>query len=505
MIHINLTDPSLNSYYYPILLLIFIIFILLELVILAIKNNIDLNTSTNNNTLFSNISYSITFVKNKNSLKIRYLVCYIFARAAMWAKAPYLYTLFATVHKFSMGEISNLYLIDGVAAFIFGPITGQLADIYGRRTFCHIYNLSIIVNLLLRMAGTRPLAYLSQIITGLGAGLINTTFEAWVVSEAIKDFKEHTLERDRFLKKLFKTANIIDAAMSIIISAICAIIYSIYGIYAPFWISIFLSALAIVTSAILWGENKPMANSSVSFLKQFWNACEEFKKVEVLCIGLIEGIVMAVLNIFLFSWTPILKTSTKGGINVGFIFTCMVLTMIIGTKSYEIIVLHLGCDYYLSITLNCLMEFLMFMIVYFKESFFVRLITIAMINGIQGFYNPLNSIIKSKILEEKYRATLMNIFRIPLNFYVIIILLVVKYMEPLSIAFLAGLMCFLSFLIGLYLFMWKTKTKSGIQNTNEKYFIFSGNEDENNDNTKPIELNNKNETETVEEKENLLK
>ena len=35
-----------------------------------------------------------------------------------------------TVHKFTMGEISNLYLIDAVAAFIFGPITGQLADIY---------------------------------------------------------------------------------------------------------------------------------------------------------------------------------------------------------------------------------------------------------------------------------------------------------------------------------------------------------------------------------------
>ena len=36
------------------------------------------------------------------------------------------------------------------------------------------------------MAGTKPLAYASQIITGLGAGLINTTFEAWVVAEAQK-------------------------------------------------------------------------------------------------------------------------------------------------------------------------------------------------------------------------------------------------------------------------------------------------------------------------------
>ena len=95
MFRINTTDPSQNSYYYPILLLIFIILILIELLILAIKNHIDLNIDkNNNNTLFSNVSYSMTFIKNKNSLKIRYLICYIFARAAMWAKAPYLYTLF---------------------------------------------------------------------------------------------------------------------------------------------------------------------------------------------------------------------------------------------------------------------------------------------------------------------------------------------------------------------------------------------------------------------------
>ena len=214
------------------------------------------------------------------------------------------------------------------------------------------------------MARTKPLAYASQIITGLDAGLINTTFEAWIVAEVKKDFGVYELERDKFLKKLFRTANIIDAAMSILISGICAIIYSEYDIYAPFWISIALSALAIITSAILWGENKPMANSKDSPWKHFSDACLEFIKTEVLCIGLIEGIVMAVLNIFLFSWTPILKTSTKGGINVGFIFTCMVLTMIIETKSYEVVVVNLGCDYYLSITASCFIEFLLFMIVY---------------------------------------------------------------------------------------------------------------------------------------------
>ena len=89
-----------------------------------------------------------------------------------------------TVHKFSMAEIGILYLVDAVTALICGPITGQLADKYGRRMFCHFYNWSIIINLLLRMQGNRFLAYLAQVVTGFGAGLISTTFEAWVVSES---------------------------------------------------------------------------------------------------------------------------------------------------------------------------------------------------------------------------------------------------------------------------------------------------------------------------------
>ena len=78
-------------------------------------------------------------------------MAFVLTRSAMWAKAPYLYTLFMTVHKFSMAEIGILYLVDAVTALICGPITGQLADKYGRRMFCHFYNWSIIINLLLRM------------------------------------------------------------------------------------------------------------------------------------------------------------------------------------------------------------------------------------------------------------------------------------------------------------------------------------------------------------------
>ena len=457
-ISINLSDPSKNSFYFPVIAAIGTILLLIQLLIMLLK---DLRKDSNSNvnvsmdkTLAENISYSMTLPKRKESLKYRYLIAFVITRSAMWAKAPYLYTLFMTVHKFSFAEIGILYLVDAVAALIFGPITGQLADIYGRKLFCHCYNVSIIINLLLRMQGSRFLAYVAQIVTGFGAGLISTTFEAWVVSESNKEFGGFTKEAERFRKRLFKNSNIYDAVTSIVTSIICAFIYSYFGIYAPFWISIFLSFLALVVIAKLWDENSGAIQRGTSISTQLKEASKEFKKKEVLCIGLIEGIAMACLNIYLFSWTPILKQSTPGGMNVGFIFTSMVLTMIVGTKSYEVLIVYLKLDYYISIAGCLFLQGLLLFLTYFIEGFLARMIFLALFNGLTGFYGPLNSIIKSNIIIEKYRALLMNLFRVPLNIYVIIVLLTLRYMNSFTVALIAGTLCFLAFGIGVYLIVY---------------------------------------------------
>ena len=87
-----------------------------------------------------------------------------------------------------------------------------------------------------------------------------------------------------------------------------------------------------------WDENDLLLTRRYSILNQIKETMREFKKVDVLCIGLIEGITLACLNIFLFSWTPILKQSTEKGMNPGLIFTSMTLTMIVGTKCCKLFI-----------------------------------------------------------------------------------------------------------------------------------------------------------------------
>jgi hypothetical protein len=206
------------------------------------------------------------------------------------------------------------------------------------------------------------------------------------------------------------------------------------GLFAPLWLSISFSVLGIMAIQVFWAENKPQENIKKGMMKSFSEAFSELKKREVLSMGIIESIFQAVLNIYLFAWTPILQNSTtSSNINVGFIFTCFIFSMILGTKIFEIFMIYLKAENYISISISLFLELILFLLIPYIDSFLVRFFLLASINGVTGFMFPLNSIIKSKILVEEHRATLMSIFRIPLNLYVIIVLVCLRYMNPFSV------------------------------------------------------------------------
>lgn len=171
------------------------------------------------------------------------------------------------------------------------------------------------------------------------------------------------------------------------------------------------------------------------------------KKREVLSVGIAESLTLAVQNLYLFLWTPILLASTDDKINIGFIFLCMVTSIIVGTKVFEIGVIYLRANLYVILSFCLFTIFSSLSVIYLVDNFLVRVIAFACLNGSSGLYNPLYSFIKYKILEDKNRALLMNIFRIPLNAYVIIVLLSLKFLNPFTVCLIAAGMSFVAFLI----------------------------------------------------------
>lgn len=217
-------DPFDPTFYFPVIVSILCMIFLIQISIFYFKQQLS-QEEADDATLNKSRTYSLNLSKRKDSLWFRYMLGYISARASMWAKSPYMYMLYATYHGFTIQEIGVLYAFDAGSALIFGPIFGNLCDVFGRKKFSILYNILVICNLSLRLTGIRSLAYVAQIMTGMGAGLVMTTYEAWVVFEANKEFRAHQAEKDKFLKKTFKSQNLIDACTSILISGVGALLY----------------------------------------------------------------------------------------------------------------------------------------------------------------------------------------------------------------------------------------------------------------------------------------
>ena len=268
-----------------------------------------------------------------------------------------------------------------------------------------------------------------------------------------------------------------DGAFSIIISAISAILYTNYGVFVPLYFSMSFSFVAIVAIHFLWEENKSSDNFEVdhkrsfdqdnnqnqnedqtnqsliesdSFLKvktvepkpkTFFDIIDslkesfvEFKKNEVLYLGIVESISNSALGFYLFTWTPILNSlSPNNHVNVGFVFICYVLALIGGSISFEIAIIKLKFHYYTVLFYSLIAQVICFLIVVYTRSFKIALICFSVMQGFNGFFGPLFSIIKSNVVVEKYRSQIMSLFRVPLNIYVCILLLLTYVLSPTKV------------------------------------------------------------------------
>ena len=114
----------------------------------------------------------------------------------------------------------------------------------------------------------------------------------------------------------------------------------------------------------------------------------ELKDKKILCVGLIESFYSAVLNIFIFSWTPLLQNSTIGEINVGFIYILFVIFSLLGAAFYDIFVIIIKTNYLKLMTFSLLLEIIMFALIYYIESFNLRLIFLSCINvRLKSYFN----------------------------------------------------------------------------------------------------------------------
>jgi len=82
-------------------------------------------------------------------------------------------------------------------------------------------------------------------------------------------------------------------------------------------------------------------------------------------------------------------------------------------------------SYYLTIFVTITTS-IAFFIDYISTEFYIIFLMLVYFDGVSGLFQPLMSSIKSELIEEEKRTTIMTFFRLPINFFAIITLILTK-------------------------------------------------------------------------------
>lgn len=210
MLDIHSTNTNSLDYYIFYLIGLFCLYTIVVFINSSIKKtypNTTLNVSLDvfGKEQHIQIIHDAPTLEQKN-LRWNFLAVSSMIKAATWVKAPYIFALYNRVHQFTRADIGVLYAVDNLSALIFGPIIGSLSDTYGRRKFCLMFSVIVVIHIYLRITGVQLLAYPAQILNGISGSILETVFESWLNFEANMLFdksQEGEMKKNNYLKEIF--------------------------------------------------------------------------------------------------------------------------------------------------------------------------------------------------------------------------------------------------------------------------------------------------------------
>ena len=350
-----------------------------------------------------------------------YLLAYALAVTGDWLQGPYVYALYAA-YDFSKQQIAVLFIVGFGASGILGAFTGVIADRFGRRLSCHVYCATYIASCLSKHSADFNVLLFGRLAGGVATSILFSSFEAWLVSEHTRrGFQPQLLNETLSLATLLNYVSAIGAAW------LGAFVRSYFdSLVAPFDLAILFLSLAVIFIAVTWPENRGATDSGapppVGGRSRWTEAMRVLKDDrKIVLLGLIQSCFEAPMYIFVFMWTPKLE-STFEDLPHGQVFGCFMACCMMGSSLVGYLVRLRGSPVFymrehLFVSAVCLT-----LPAVYPGSGALALVCFFVFEAAVGVYWPSIGIVKSRYVPERVRATLYNVFRVPLNFFVVIVL-----------------------------------------------------------------------------------
>lgn len=127
------------------------------------------------------------------------------------------------------------------------------------------------------------------------------------------------------------------------------------------------------------------------------------------------------MYIFVFMWTPALQLIASRDIPHGLVFSCFMVALMLGSCLFTILEGKIQVVGLLRICF--IITAILFLVTTSVSILWMIFQCFVLFEIICGIFFPSIAVLRARTIPNEYRSTLMNLFRVPLNFIVVVVLL----------------------------------------------------------------------------------
>eukprot|EP01065_Artemidia_motanka_P019677 TRINITY_DN23465_c0_g1_i1.p1 TRINITY_DN23465_c0_g1~~TRINITY_DN23465_c0_g1_i1.p1 ORF type:complete len:577 (+),score=142.11 TRINITY_DN23465_c0_g1_i1:80-1810(+) len=354
------------------------------------------------------------------SFRDDFVLVYVLMAAADWLQAPTAYALHSS-YGFTHAENAFLFIVGFGASGLLGIVVGAAADRFGRKKLCLFYGCGYAASCLSRHSRSYGVLLAGRVLGGVCTSILWSVFESWMVSE----HKRHRFPSD-WIDSTFARMTAANGAAAVLSGVAAHVAVSAYGGHpvAPFDLSAVVLAAGSILVALRWPENVGQTSGSGSGGGGV-TALHALRDPAVCLLGLTQSLFEAAMFAFVFMWTPALDPLDKGEIPHGLIFACFTVSLCVGATVFDAATAQqqrpealLGYVYLVSAATMSVPA----LAPSGGSGRAMRVASFCVFEACVGVFWPSIGLLRSRLLPEEVRATLINVFRLPLNLVVVALL-----------------------------------------------------------------------------------
>jgi len=206
---------------------------------------------------------------------------------------------------------------------------------------------------------------------------------------------------------------------------------------------LFLLVGSVIIS-VSWSENT--GDAKIELANTLTNAAIRLKQdSKIAYLGLIQSFFEGAMYVFVFMWTPALESTSHLPIYHGWVFASFMICVLIGSVIFKWL-LERGIRVEKSAMYVFAIAAVSIAIPANIANHTFRFLAFCVFEVCVGMFWPSLGFMRSRYVPEEVRATVMNMFRIPLNFIVCIVLYHISSLSEFSVFMICCLCLVITFL-----------------------------------------------------------